>query len=233
MLKVILQKNLLMLIPRTTDLRVNRTYSNLLEVNKEGSEPTPEPQTYNEKYLKVSDFLEIINSDRNTKSKKIEDIKEILMTMQDHANFGKIASILLAKISFDQLQDKILQNIQFDYTYEHKKQFVLALIQQSITIERFDITYEMVIRNIQDLSKMSYLSFLDTLIEFFKLDNEMLEVKLAIISMLIPNMSNMQAVTFMKTIETVLDDPPEDCMMRVNLNPLRVSMILYQVIDQI
>lgn len=61
----------------------------------------------------------------------------------------------------------------------------------------------------------------------------MYELKLAIVSMLIPYMSNRQASNFMKAVESILDQPPQLDIMKMNLNPIRVGLLLYKVIDQV
>lgn len=264
MLRVILTKNLLMLIPKTKQIpKEDRRFSGLLP--NSGDDNCMELSSYNEKYIKVSDFLDIIlslnlpsepgfldstctqaeekivypsNLDEKTKQKIVDEIKEIVIEMQHFANYGKISNIILdwmlrCGIPFDFIQDNFLAHLSAEYKYVHKKDFIMSFINESIVIERIDITYELVVRNINDLSRMGYLYFLDTLISTFKVDKEMMEVKLAIVAVLIPYMSNMQTVNFMKTIETMLEDPPEESLMRVNLNPLRVCMIMYKVIDDI
>lgn len=61
----------------------------------------------------------------------------------------------------------------------------------------------------------------------------MYEIKLTILSRLMLAMSNDQAESFMKIIENVLEEPPENSIFRNNINPLRIALQLYKIVTDI
>ena len=57
--------------------------------------------------------------------------------------------------------------------------------------------------------------------------------KLAVIQDCIPLMNKKIASKFMKTIELVLDYPGSNSIFKMNINPLRTGLELYQVLDKV
>ena len=84
-----------------------------------------------------------------------------------------------------------------------------------------------------DLSKAKYLPIFDTLIFHFKDDTGRYEAKLALMLKFIPLMNKSSSVRFMKTIEGILNNSAYNSIFKSNINPLRVGLLLYRVLDEV
>ena len=73
----------------------------------------------------------------------------------------------------------------------------------------------------------------ETLINQFYTDTSRYEAKLSIMMNYIPLMSKEMANQFMKVIEQILQFDSSNSIFTKNINPLRVSLMLYRVIDTI
>jgi hypothetical protein len=69
--------------------------------------------------------------------------------------------------------------------------------------------------------------------DHFKNDLSKYEVKIALLQRLKPFMKKQQAEKMMKIFEEVLSEPAENSIFRQNINPLRVGLTLYKLIDDI
>jgi hypothetical protein len=78
-----------------------------------------------------------------------------------------------------------------------------------------------------------YLGCFDVLGDHFKNDLSKYEVKIALLQRLKPFMKKPQAEKIMKIFEEVLSEPAENSIFRQNINPLRVGLTLYKLIDDI
>jgi len=77
------------------------------------------------------------------------------------------------------------------------------------------------------------LPIFETLINQFYTDTSRYEAKLSIMMNYIPLMSKEMANQFMKVIEQILQFDSSNSIFTKNINPLRVSLMLYRVIDTI
>ena len=59
------------------------------------------------------------------------------------------------------------------------------------------------------------------------------EIKLTILQRLLPIMTSSEANDFIKLFEEILDKPAEKSIFRLNLNSLRVGLMLYKTFDDI
>ena len=73
----------------------------------------------------------------------------------------------------------------------------------------------------------------ETLINQFYTDTSRYEAKLSIMMNYIPLMNKEMANQFMKVIEQILQFDSSNSIFTKNINPLRVSLMLYRVIDTI
>jgi hypothetical protein len=77
------------------------------------------------------------------------------------------------------------------------------------------------------------LPIFETLINQFYTDTSRYEAKLSIMMNYIPLMNKEMANQFMKVIEQILQFDSSNSIFTKNINPLRVSLMLYRVIDTI
>jgi hypothetical protein len=59
------------------------------------------------------------------------------------------------------------------------------------------------------------------------------EVKIALVQRLKPFMKKYQAVAFMEIFDVVLKKPASESIFKQNINPLRVGLTMYKLIDDI
>lgn len=59
------------------------------------------------------------------------------------------------------------------------------------------------------------------------------EAKLGLMLKCMPLMNKTLASQFMKTIERVLNEPANNSIFKMNVNPLRMGLILYRVLEEV
>ena len=59
------------------------------------------------------------------------------------------------------------------------------------------------------------------------------EVKIALVQKLKPFMKKYQAEEFMEIFDVVLKKPANECIFKQNINPLRVGLTMFKLIDDI
>ena len=116
---------------------------------------------------------------------------------------------------------------------KNRSKIVVALLRQALVLEMYTDAYEIATIFINDLIKVEYLPIFDTLFEYLKADTSMFEIKITIIEKLIPAMTNAQAESFMKIIEHSLEETSENSVFRNNLNPLRLGVQLYKIVEDV
>ena len=77
---------------------------------------------------------------------------------------------------------------------------------------------------INDLIKSGFLPVFEPLFYKLKHDTGMYEIKLTLVTRLLPAMSSDQIEQLMKIFEEVLTQPPENSIFRNNINPLRIAL---------
>jgi len=97
----------------------------------------------------------------------------------------------------------------------------------------YNIAYEMTKRFMSDLLKAKYLPIFELLFGHFAMDTTRYEAKLALMLNCMPLMNRKIAARFMKIIEVVLTEPASNSVFRNNINPLRTSLMLYRVLDEV
>lgn len=114
-----------------------------------------------------------------------------------------------------------------------REKLIVSLLQNSIILQRYDISFEIVKCFLQDLLKINYLPIFEILLDQFKFDMSKYEVKIALLQKLKPFMKKYQADAFMEIFDVVLKNPADECIFKQNINPLRVGLTLYKLIDDI
>jgi len=104
---------------------------------------------------------------------------------------------------------------------------------KSIVMQEYDIGFEVVRAFLPDILQVPYLAVFDVLGDHFKNDLSKYEVKIALLQRLKPFMKKQQAEKIMKIFEETLSEPAENSLFRQNINPLRVGLTLYKLIDDI
>jgi hypothetical protein len=98
-------------------------------------------------------------------------------------------------------------------------------------MKEYAITYEVTKRFISDLLKSRNLPIYEILFQHFLDDRTRYEAKLALTLNLLPFMDKTLATRFMKIIERVVNLPAHKSIFKSNMNPLRVGLMLYRVVD--
>jgi hypothetical protein len=85
-----------------------------------------------------------------------------------------------------------------------------------------------------ELQRIHYHYYLDSLIDQFKKDMARWEMKLVLLRKVLKFLKKSQTETLVKTIESVLVDTDPSCsIFKMSLNPLRTGLVLLRVIDEI
>jgi len=97
----------------------------------------------------------------------------------------------------------------------------------------YDIAYEVTKRFMSDLLKATSLPIFNQLFIHFNDDPTRYEAKLFIMLNCMPLMNRTLATNFMKIIEGVISNSAQDSIFKNNINPMRVGLILYRVVDEV
>ena len=116
---------------------------------------------------------------------------------------------------------------------QNRLHLIIGLINQSVYNKMFDIAFEVTNRFMSDLLKAKYLPIFDSIFTQFMEDTTRYEAKLALMLNIIPLMTKQTAARFMKTIEGVLNEPASNSIFKNNLNPMRVGLMLYRVLEEV
>lgn len=112
-------------------------------------------------------------------------------------------------------------------------QLLINLINKSIESKLYPITYEVTKRFMSDFLKAQRLPIFDSLFQDLVEDTSRYEAKLALMMNVFPMMNKHQASRFMKIIESILNEPAKNSIFRNNINPLRVGLMLYKILDDV
>ena len=85
----------------------------------------------------------------------------------------------------------------------------------------------------QDLMGYKHLPILSILLEDMRDQLYHYEIKLSILQRLLPIMKTSEANDFIQLFEDILDKPAKSSIFRLNLNPLRIGLMLYKTFDDI
>ena len=119
------------------------------------------------------------------------------------------------------------------YRRYSRTKFLVQLINQSVLKKQYDVAYEVVKRFLSDLLKATDLPIFDMLFTQFQEDTTRYEAKIALILKYMPLLNRKQAFRFMKILGEVLDEPAANSVLRNNINPLRVGLMLYRLIETV
>ena len=84
-----------------------------------------------------------------------------------------------------------------------------------------------------DLIKANHLNIFEQLFEHFKNDFGRYEAKMAIMHNIFPMMNKNKAAKFMKIIDEVIQNKSENNILKMNINPMRVGLMLYRLVNQV
>lgn len=120
-----------------------------------------------------------------------------------------------------------------------KQEVVYKIIGQLsfhfIKMERYSACYEIASYFIEEFVHISTTQqpFIDVLIEQFSSDTGKYEVKIALLSKLLNFMRKRQAIQLTEIVDSILDEPASNSIFKNNLNPIRVGLNLYKLIDDV
>jgi hypothetical protein len=97
----------------------------------------------------------------------------------------------------------------------------------------YDIAYGVTKRFMSDLLKATSLPIFDQLFIHLNDDMTRYESKLFIILNCMPLMNRQLAARFMKIIEEVISNSAQDSIFKHNINPMRVGLVLFRVVDEV
>jgi hypothetical protein len=83
------------------------------------------------------------------------------------------------------------------------------------------------------LLKINYLPVFEILQDQFRFDMSKYEVKIALVQKLKPFMKKYQAEELMEIFDVVLKKPANESIFKQNINPLRVGLTMFKLIDDI
>ena len=84
-----------------------------------------------------------------------------------------------------------------------------------------------------EILKFKNLKVLDKFFNHFQNDPTMFEAKIYLLTLLTPSMSRKQAFQFLKVLEVVVDESYENSVFYRNINPIRVGLMLYKLLDDL
>ena len=111
--------------------------------------------------------------------------------------------------------------------------FLVELMNQSISMKRYNVAYEVTKRFLSDLLKSKHLPIFDTLFNHLMEDTSRYEAKIVLIINCLPLMNRTVATRLMKLFEIVLEEPASNSILKNNINPLRVGLLIYRVLHLI
>ena len=91
----------------------------------------------------------------------------------------------------------------------------------------------MVKRFLSDLLKAKELPIFEQLFTQFHEDTSRYEAKIALILKYMPLMNRKLAFRLMKILGEVITEPAKNSVLRNNVNPLRVGLMLYRLIEEL
>ena len=100
-------------------------------------------------------------------------------------------------------------------------------------LNKYHIAYEITKRFLGDLLKTSYLPIFDPIFSHFEEYTTFYEAKIALLYNMMPLMNRKLAGRIMKILESILNEPASNSVLKNNINPLRVGLMLYRLIDEI
>ena len=105
------------------------------------------------------------------------------------------------------------------------------MLRGSVSYSRYDVAFEVGRVFIKELLTFDYLPVFDDLVYQLQNDPTYFEMKLALLEVLMPVITKQQAFKFMKVFESVIGNDYHSSIFKVNLNPLRLGLQLYMMID--
>ena len=122
------------------------------------------------------------------------------------------------------------------FKQENRQGLIVAMMCESIMLQYYDIACDITQNFIRDMitfGKNSIIPVFSTFFDEFGSSTDKYESKLYLLSLLMPLMTNKMAQTWLKIIEEVLGESPDNSIFKNNINPVRIGLQLYKVIKQI
>jgi hypothetical protein len=107
------------------------------------------------------------------------------------------------------------------------------MLNQSIDLKFYDIAVELMKEYKNEILKFKSLKVLDKFFNHFENDPTMYEAKIYLLTLLMPSMSRKQAFQFLKVLDVVINQSYENSVFYRNINPIRVGLMLYKLIDDL
>lgn len=137
--------------------------------------------------------------------------------------------------------DSIKKNLKFpegdgrltSFKQVNRQRMIVAMVCEAIEAQYYDIACDVTQSFITDLLQVGQIPIFSTFFEHFRHSTEKYEAKLYLISLLMPLMTNKMAQSWLKIIEEVLGDCPNNSIYKHNINPIRTGLQLYKAITQV
>ena len=109
----------------------------------------------------------------------------------------------------------------------------MELVNQSVQMKCYNVAYEVTKRFLSDLLKANDLPIFEILFKHLLDDTSRYEAKIGLVINCLPLMNRDIAIKLMKLLEIVIKEPASNSVLKHNINPFRVGLMLYRTIDLI
>ncbi len=114
---------------------------------------------------------------------------------------------------------------------ENRLKLIKAVLRGSLLNESYDITLVTIIKFQKELNDVEIIPFLYILETKLESEYSKYEIKLQLLQQAIPLIKKQQAQRIVLILKNTLDLKPSESIFLKNINPLRLGLIFYSVIE--
>mmetsp|Transcript_27176 Transcript_27176/g.41355 ORF Transcript_27176/g.41355 Transcript_27176/m.41355 type:complete len:179 (-) Transcript_27176:2259-2795(-) len=107
------------------------------------------------------------------------------------------------------------------------------MLSEAIDLQYFDVASEIASTFLSTILKFYSLAAIDTLIEQVKSNPKKAEARIFLASQLIPIISRKQGEKLCLAMQEILGESSENSLYRFNVNPFKLSLMLYRLADDL
>lgn len=129
-----------------------------------------------------------------------------------------------------EVHQNIIESIKAGRYETQKEALITNLLVETIVKQKFSMTYEITLTFFDFIVQCNDRRFIQPLIESFK-NPFAYQIKLAILFQMLNFMSKRKMNNLMKYIEELLEEDPKNTIVATTINPVRVLMNLYELVE--
>ena len=184
------------------------------------------------------------------KSRIFDSISNLLIKVQSVVDMDKVSRIILEKSFHKQFIDLFVKNdIEGDdfearqflangsdanlsfFTRYSRQKFLKAMITQAIDLQLYEVASELITKFLSIVLRFDSLPVIEIFIDNMKTNLYKYEARIHLLSLFIPIISRSQGEKLIETINDVINEPADANVYKYNINPLKVALMLYKLVD--